>query len=170
MVQVKYANSGKYAAYPQEIHDLLSKQHFDTEHGQIWFDEYRKLLMHTSLMGYLRKDLANMIGIERTKRFFIRLGYQAGLKDAEVTTKMRPGLNEEQVFMAGPQMHGIRGMVTVEANQLILHHQKRQFYAALNCFNSLEADVHPEPFGWVDEPPCCMLLGYAFGYSSFATG
>lgn len=170
MVRVKYDSSGKYAGHPQEIHDLLSKLHFDTEHGQLWFDEYRMLLMHTSIMGYLRKDLANMIGIQRTKRFFIRLGYQAGLKDAEVTTKMRPGLNEEQAFMAGPQMHGIRGMVKVEANQLILNHQKKQFYADLNWYNSFEADVHIEQFGLSNEPSCWMLLGYACGYSSFATG
>ncbi|WP_171495389.1 XylR N-terminal domain-containing protein, partial [Acinetobacter soli] len=115
MALVKYVSSSKNTGYPQEIHDLLSKLHFDTEHGQIWFDEYRMLLMHTSVIGYLRKDLVNMIGIQRTKRFFIRLGYQAGLKDAEVTTKMRPGLNDEQAFMAGPQMHGIRGMVQVSA-------------------------------------------------------
>ena len=170
MVRVKYDSSGKYAGHPQEIHDLLSKLHFDTERGQIWFDEYRMLLMHTSIMGYLRKDLANMIGMERTKRFFIRLGYQAGLKDAEVTTKMRPGLIEEQAFMAGPQMHGIRGMVQVSANQLILNQKKKQFYADLNWHNSFEADVHVEQFGLSHEPSCWMLLGYACGYSSFAKG
>ncbi|MDT1873104.1 AAA family ATPase, partial [Acinetobacter baumannii] len=77
---------------------------FDTAHGQIWFDEYRMLLLLTSIMGYLRQDLAHMNGLERTKHFFIRLGYQAGLKDAEVTTKMRPDLNEHDAFMAGLQM------------------------------------------------------------------
>lgn len=170
MALVKYDSSGKNAGYPQEIHDLLSKLHFDTEHGQIWFDEYRMLLMHTSIIGYLRKDLVNMIGMQRTKRFFIRLGYQAGLKDAEVTTKMRPGLNEEQAFMAGPQMHGIRGMVQVSANQLIINQKKKQFYADLNWHNSFEADVHLEQFGPSNEPSCWMLLGYACGYSSYATG
>lgn len=58
---------------------------------------------------------------------FIRLGYQAGLKDAEVTTKMRPDLNEHDAFMAGPQMHAIRGMVQVQANQLNLSHDKNSF-------------------------------------------
>lgn len=170
MALVKYVSSSKNTGYPQEIHDLLSKLHFDTEHGQIWFDEYRMLLMHTSVIGYLRKDLVNMIGIQRTKRFFIRLGYQAGLKDAEVTTKMRPGLNDEQAFMAGPQMHGIRGMVQVSANQLIINKKKKQFYADLNWHNSFEADVHLEQFGPSNEPSCWMLLGYACGYSSYATG
>jgi hypothetical protein len=55
----KYDTTGRYADHPQEIHDLLSKLHFDTAHGQIWFDEYRMLLLHTSIMGYLRKDLAH---------------------------------------------------------------------------------------------------------------
>lgn len=170
MVHIKYDSKSIYADHPQEIDDLLSKLHFDPERGQIWFDEYRMLLMHTSIMGYLRKDLANMIGMERTKHFFIRLGYQAGLKDAEVTTKMRPGLNDEQAFMAGPQMHGIRGMVQVTANQLTLNHKKKQFYADLNWYHSFEADVHVEQFGLSHEPSCWMLLGYACGYSSFATG
>ncbi|MFL9477252.1 phenol degradation transcriptional regulator MobR [Acinetobacter baumannii] len=170
MARVKYDTTGRYADHPQEIHDLLSKLHFDTAHGQIWFDEYRMLLLHTSIMGYLRKDLAHMIGLERTKHFFIRLGYQAGLKDAEVTTKMRPDLNEHDAFMAGPQMHAIRGMVQVQANQLNLSHDKKQFYADLNWLNSFEADVHLEHFGLSDEPSCWMLLGYACGYSSFATG
>ena len=78
MARVKYDTTGRYADHPQEIHDLLSKLHFDTAHYQIWFDEYRMLLLHTSIMGYLRKDLAHMIGLERTKRFFIRLGIKLG--------------------------------------------------------------------------------------------
>lgn len=83
---------------------------------------------------------------------------------------MRPGLNEEQAFMAGPQMHGIRGMVKVSANQLIINQKKKQFYADLNWHNSFEADVHLEQFGPSNEPSCWMLLGYACGYSSYATG
>ncbi|MDR8263864.1 AAA family ATPase, partial [Acinetobacter baumannii] len=79
-------------------------------------------------------------------------------------------LNEHDAFMAGPQMHAIRGMVQVQANQLNLSHNKKQFYADLNWLNSFEADVHLEHFGLSDEPSCWMLLGYACGYSSFATG
>nr|WP_265937130.1 XylR N-terminal domain-containing protein [Acinetobacter piscicola] len=59
------------------------------------------MLMHTSMMGYLRKDLYKMLGWERTKHFFIRCGYQAGMRDAEVTSKLRPNLNEIEAFMAG---------------------------------------------------------------------
>ncbi len=154
----------------KDIQDLLDKIIFDTEHGQIWFDENRMLLMHTSILGYLRKDLFNMLGLERTKHFFIRCGYQAGMRDAEVTSKLRPNLNETEAFMAGPQMHGIRGMVQVEVNDLHLSHDLKEFYADFNWHNSFEAEVHLSEFGPSDEPACWMLLGYACGYSSFVMG
>ena len=41
----------------KDIQDLLDKIVFDAQHGQIWFDENRMLLMHTSILGFLRKDL-----------------------------------------------------------------------------------------------------------------
>ena len=154
----------------KDIQDLLDKIQFDSQHGKIWFEENRMLLLHTSIMGFLRKDLYNMLGWERTKRFFIRLGYQAGVRDAEVTSKLRPNLNEAEAFMAGPQMHGIRGMVQVEVNELQLSHDKHQFYADFNWRNSFEAEVHLSEFGASEESACWMLLGYACGYSSFVMG
>ncbi|PJG42195.1 transcriptional regulator [Acinetobacter tandoii] len=153
-----------------DIQDLLDKIQFDVQHGKIWFEENRMLLMHSSIMGYLRKDLYDMLGWERTKRFFIRCGYQAGVRDAKVTSKLRPNLNEAEAFMAGPQMHGIRGMVQVEVNQLQLSHDEHKFYADFNWHNSFEAEVHVNEFGASNEPACWMLLGYACGYSSFIMG
>lgn len=154
----------------KEIQDLLDKIHFDTQHGQIWFEESRMLLMHTSLIGYLRKDLFEMLGLERTKRFFIRCGYQTGMRDAEVTTKLRPNLTEIEAFMAGPQMHGIRGMVKVKVNALELSKENKHFYADFDWYNSFEADVHVREFGISENPSCWMLLGYACGYSSYVMG
>lgn len=152
------------------IQDLLDNIHFDAQRGQIWFEENRMLLMHTSILGYLRKDLYLMLGWQRTKRFFIRCGYQAGMRDAEVTSKLRPNMTEEEAFMAGPQMHGIRGMVQVEVNELRLSCEQKQFYADFDWHNSFEAEVHIHDFGKSDEPACWMLLGYACGYSSFVMG
>lgn len=154
----------------QDIQDLLDKIQFDTEHGQIWFEENRMLLIHSGIMGYLRKDLYQMLGYERTKHFFIRCGYQAGMRDAKVTSRLRPNLNEVEAFMAGPQMHGIRGMVQVTVNDLRLSHDQHQFYADFNWLNSFEAEVHLSEFGAADEPACWMLLGYACGYSSYVMG
>lgn len=171
MTQAKNVRMGKHLFNVDKgVQDLVNKIIFDTEHGQIWFDETRMLLMHTSFLGVLRQDLFQMLGLERTKHFFIRCGYQAGMRDAEVTSKLRPNLNEIEAFMAGPQMHGIRGMVQVEVNDLHLSHDLKEFYADFNWFNSVEAEVHLTEFGASDEPSCWMLLGYACGYTSFVMG
>lgn len=92
------------------------------------------------------------------------------MRDAEVTSILRPNLNEAEAFMAGPQMHGIRGMVQVDVNELQLSHDLKQFYADFNWLNSFEAEVHLSEFGPSEEPACWMLLGYACGYSSFVMG
>lgn len=154
----------------EDIQDLLDNIQFDAKHGQIWFEENRMVLLHTSIMGYLRKDLYQMLGLERTKHFFIRCGYQAGMKDAEVTIKLRPKMTAEEAFMAGPQMHGIRGMVQVEVNTLKICHETGGFYADFNWLNSFESEVHLNEFGVSNESACWMLLGYACGYSSFVMG
>jgi len=159
-----------YVKPQQDIQDLIDRIKFDAEHGQIWFDENRMLLLHTNIFGFLRKDLHDMLGYEPTKRFFIRCGYQAGMRDAEVTAQLRPNLNETEAFMAGPQMHGIRGMVQVEVNALRLSHKNHEFYADFNWRNSFEAEVHLSEFGKSDEPTCWMQLGYACGYSSYVMG
>ncbi len=39
----------------KDIQDLLDKIQFDSQHGKIWFEENRMLLMHTSIMGFLKK-------------------------------------------------------------------------------------------------------------------
>ena len=153
-----------------DIQDLLDKIKFDTKHGQIWFEENRMLLLHTGIMGFLRKDLYQMLGHERTKDFFIRCGYQAGMRDADVTSRVRPNLNEVEAFMAGPQMHSIRGMVQVDVNALELSHDDHKFFADFNWLNSFEAEVHISEFGASEEPACWMLLGYACGYTSFVMG
>lgn len=89
------------------------------------------------------------------------------MRDAEATAQLRPDLNETEAFMAGPQMHGIRGMVQVEVNTLQLSHLNHEFYADFNWRHSFEGEVHLSEFGKSDEPACWLQLGYACGYSSY---
>lgn len=160
---MQYANQ-------HELQDLIDRIKFDASHGQIWFEEHRMLLLHTHIFGFLRKGLYDMIGHEPTKRFFIRCGYQAGMRDAEVTANMRKDLNAKDAFMAGPHMHGIRGIVQVTVNQLDINHEQGVFYADFNWLNSFESEVHLSEFGESKEPACWMQLGYACGYSSYVMG
>ncbi|WP_375057467.1 sigma 54-interacting transcriptional regulator [Zobellella sp. DQSA1] len=153
-----------------EAGDLIAGIRFDGEQGKIWFNEQRMLLIHATVMGLLRKELIETLGVQRAKRFLMRFGYHSGMKDAEIARKVRPHIAREECFMAGPQMHGIRGMVKVVPTRLELDMDSGHFLGEFDWFNSYEADVHQHEFGHADEPICWTLLGYASGYTSYFMG
>ena len=74
--------------YPDYL-DLSEQIRFQSTEGKIWFGEQRMLLMQVSAMANFRRELVNSLGIERAKGFFLRLGYQSGLKDAEMARNWR---------------------------------------------------------------------------------
>ncbi|GAA0789127.1 sigma-54-dependent Fis family transcriptional regulator [Marinobacterium sediminicola] len=152
------------------ISDLLAQIRFDSEHGKIWLNEQRMLMIHSSGMGLLRKELIETLGIHRAKGFLMRFGYHAGWKDAELVAKVRPNMSKEAAFFVGPQLHGIKGMVVAKPVTLQLDVDAGTFNGEFDWFDSYEADVHLHDFGPADEPICWTLIGYASGYTSFFMG
>jgi DNA-binding NtrC family response regulator len=152
------------------ISDLLAQIRFDTEHGKIWLNEQRMLMIHSSVMGLLRKELIDTLGINRAKGFLMRFGYHSGWKDAELVAKVRPHMSKEAAFFVGPQLHGIKGMVIAKPVSLEIDVDGGKFDAEFDWFESYEADVHLHDFGPADEPICWTLIGYASGYTSFFMG
>jgi hypothetical protein len=64
----------------------------------------------TSLM------LSSLAGLQSVlKGFFLRLGYQAGLKDAEMARKLRPSSPELEMFLVGPQLHALKGGILIKS-------------------------------------------------------
>ncbi len=94
--------------------DLLSQIRFESDKGKIWLNEQRMLMVHASVMGLLRKELIETLGIERAKGFLMRFGYHSGWKDAELVAKVRPDMTWQDAFFVGPQLHCIKGMVAVK--------------------------------------------------------
>ena len=150
--------------------DLLSQIRFDSDQGKIWFNEQRMLLIHSSVMGLLRKELIETLGVERAKGFLMRFGYHSGWKDAELVAKIRPDMSKEDAFFVGPQLHCIKGMVNVKPVLLDLDMDSGHFNAEFDWFDSYEADVHLHDFGPADEPICWTLIGYASGYTTYFMG
>lgn len=149
-----------------DFQDLTSQVRFQSADGKIWFGEQRMLLMHVSAMANFRRELVNSLGIERAKGFFLRLGYQSGLKDAQVARKLRPHCSELDIFLAGPQLHALKGMVRVKPLQIDLDQEAGQFYGELEWFDSFEVEICQTELGLMDEPACWSLLGYACAYTS----
>ncbi len=150
--------------------DLSEQIRFQTADGKIWFGEQRMLLMQVSAMANFRRELVNSLGIERAKGFFMRMGYQSGIKDAELARHLRPHSSELDIFLAGPQLHSLKGMVKVRPIQIDLDQKSGHFYGELEWIDSFEVEICQTELGMMDEPACWSLLGYACAYTSSFMG
>ncbi len=155
--------------YP-EAHDLRKLVRFSADDGLIWLAENRMLLMHVAGMGSLRKELINNIGPEQARRILTRIGYVAGLRDAELVRKVRPSQSLVDAFCAGPQLHMLEGSVRVIPVALRMDLLGGDFYGEFLWERSWEAETHLQEFGPADHPVCWMQIGYASGYSSGFAG
>ncbi|MBA4501487.1 sigma-54-dependent Fis family transcriptional regulator [Marinobacterium marinum] len=150
--------------------DLLSQICFESDQGKVWLNEQRMLLIHSSAMGLLRKELVETLGVERAKGFLMRFGYHSGWKDAELVRKIRPDMSTKDAFFVGPQLHCIKGMVNVKPISLDLDVDTGIFHAEFDWFDSYEADSHLQDSGPSSEPVCWTLIGYASGYTTYFMG
>ncbi|MDL0431852.1 sigma 54-interacting transcriptional regulator [Marinobacter sp. TBZ242] len=153
-----------------DFQDLTEQIRFQSTEGKIWFGEQRMLLMQVSAMAAFRREMVNTIGIERAKGFFLRLGYQSGLKDAELARKLRPHCSELDIFLAGPQLHSLKGMVKAVPIEIDIDQDSGGFYGELEWIDSFEVDICQTELGQMDEPACWSLLGYACAYTSSFMG
>jgi len=150
-----------------DVQDLLEQIRFDNEEGKIWLNEQRMLLIHSAVMGLLRNELIQTLGVERAKGFLMRFGYHTGWRDAELAKKVRPDMTAEEVFMAGPQLHAIKGMVKVVPISLEFDQDSQHFFGSFDWYNSHEVETHLANFGNSDVPVCWTLIGYASGFSTY---
>lgn len=150
-----------------DAQDLIEQIRFESEEGKIWLDEQRMLLIHSSVMGLLRKELIQTMGVERAKGFLMRFGYHTGWRDAELGKKIRPDLSDEEAFMVGPQLHAIKGMVKVTPKVLDFNIDSGDFYGEFRWENSHEVEAHIANYGHSDVPVCWTLIGYASGFATF---
>lgn len=159
---ISYPPELKYSDYQ----DLSEQIRFQSTEGKIWFGEQRMMLMQVSAMASFRRELVNSLGIERAKGFFLRLGYQSGLKDAEMARKLRPDSPESEMFLVGPQLHSLKGMVNPKPIRLEVNQETGHFYCELEWIDSFEVETCQTELGLMQEPVCWSLIGYACAYSS----
>lgn len=162
-------------SYKPQLHysdfkDLTEQIHFHSTEGKIWFGEQRMLLMNLTSLAAFRREIVNSMGIERAKGFFLRLGYLSGLKDAELARKLRPDCSEIDIFLAGPQLHSLKGMVKVVPLEIDLDQETGDFYGRLEWIDSWEVEICQTELGQMKEPACWVLLGYACAYTSSFMG
>ncbi|RBP32248.1 regulatory Fis family protein [Marinobacter pelagius] len=153
-----------------DFRDLTEQIRFQSTEGKIWFGEQRMLLMHLNAMAAFRREMVNSMGVERAKGFFLRLGYQSGVRDAELARKLRPHCDELDIFLAGPQLHSLKGMVKVIPLEIDIDQETGEFYGKLEWIDSFEVEICQTELGQMDQPACWALLGYACAYTSSFMG
>ena len=144
--------------------DLKAMIKFDNETGIIWLGQQRMLLLHTSAFGVLRSELINSFSNKYAKSLLMKMGYEAGHADATLSKSIRSGESAMDLFMSGPQLHSLEGMVSVKPVEINL--DSTSFYGEFIWENSFEASEHVRLYGIAKESVCWQLLGYADGFTS----
>lgn len=138
--------------------------------GLITFNGKRMTLISASALGILRRDLVATLSMERAKGFLMRYGWACGQGDAQAIRSMFNWDSEEELLLAGPTLHTLEGIVTVEPWELKVDWENRSMLFTGEWRHSYEAEEHLFHFGCSEEPVCWTLVGYASGYLSEVFG
>ncbi|TAM10697.1 MAG: sigma-54-dependent Fis family transcriptional regulator [Nevskiaceae bacterium] len=146
--------------------DLMARLRFAPAEGRIWLDDQRMLLIHTSAMGVLRRELIEGLGIERARGLLTRMGYSSGARDGALARRLVSRGNVEEQFSVGPELHALEGIVAVEKVKLRINVEKGYYYGEYLWRHSSEAEEHVHLYGIGADPVCWRQIGYASGYTS----
>ena len=155
--------------YPHNS-DLRRLVRFSADDGLIWLAENRMLLMHCAAMSALRTQLIKSVGPESARRILTRMGYESGMRDAELARTIRPDQNPIESFFVGPQLHMLEGSVQVTPVHIHIDVRSGEFDGEFLWEHSWEAEFHLREFGQAADPVCWMQIGYASGYTSAFMG
>jgi len=155
--------------YP-DIADLMARLHFAPGDGRIWLDDQRMMLIHTSAMGVLRRELIEGLGIERARGLLTRMGYNSGGHDADLARRLRPTATLIDMFHVGPQLHALEGIVRVDPVTLEMDVERGHYFGDYIWRDSSEDEEHVRIYGIGSEAVCWMQIGYASGYTSVFMG
>ncbi|MFX8071334.1 XylR N-terminal domain-containing protein, partial [Acinetobacter baumannii] len=72
------------------------------------------LLVHSGALAALRAELIRSLGPDRAAGLLMRMGYHSGVRDAETARRLVGDGPYEDVFLIGPALHQLEGVVEVE--------------------------------------------------------
>jgi two-component system response regulator HydG len=153
-----------------DVADLAARLRFSPSDGRIWLDDQRMLLIHSSSMGQLRRELIESLGIDRARGLLTRMGYHAGTWDAQMARKVRPHFSLVDMFSVGPQLHALEGRAQVETIRLDMDVERGVYHGEFIWKSSSEDEEHSRHFGISAEPRCWMQIGYASGFTTAFMG
>lgn len=150
--------------------DLRTRLRFCPDTGQIWLHEHRMLLIHAEAQATMRRELIDTLGLDRARGLLTRMGYAAGVHDAEFARTRPEGEKFSDIFIAGTQLHTLEGIVKVTTIKLEADLAAGKYFGEFLWENSWEGQWHRLHYGTHSEPVCWSQIGYACGYTSALMG
>jgi two-component system, NtrC family, response regulator HydG len=144
--------------------DLTESLFFSPGDGRIWLNDQRMLLLHSSAMGHLRRELIDTLGLERARGLLTRAGYVSGARDAMLVRERWPDSDAAAVFMAGTRLHALEGVVKVTPLDFDFDIDRGTYEGTFLWEHSSEDDEHIAAYSLGTEPACWSQIGYATGY------
>jgi two-component system, NtrC family, response regulator HydG len=144
--------------------DLTESLFFSPGDGRIWLNDQRMLLLHSSAIGHLRRELIDTLGTDRARGLLTRAGYVAGARDAQLVRERWPNGDAANVFMAGTRLHALEGVVKVTPLSFDFDIDRGTYEGEFLWEHSSEDDEHISAYGIGTEPACWSQMGYATGY------
>ena len=146
------------------LSDLTESLFFSPGDGRIWLNDQRMVLWHSSSLGHLRRELIDLVGLERARGMLTRAGYVSGARDAQLVRERWPQGDAAAVFMAGTRLHALEGVVKVTPLAFDFDIDRGTYEGEFLWEHSSEDDEHIAAFGIGTEAACWMQVGYATGY------
>lgn len=149
------------------LRDMLSQLVYDPAAAHISLRNARLVLHRASIAVELREELLRRFGPYEARVILLRLGFQAGTKDAEFIRTAWPGLDIGDAFTAGTRLHTMTGVVRVQTVYNDFDFKQNKFAAEFLWHGGMEATETLNRQRNVSEPVCWMQVGYASGYASY---
>jgi len=143
---------------------------FRPDQGVIRLHEQRVVLLSAAAMGLLRKELIDTLGLETTRRLFLRFGYADGYHDAVSLRDRSKWADPLDGLRAGVVLDSLEGIVRTEIITLEHDPESGRFLEEMVWHDSYVAEQHVHHYGKSAAPVCWSLVGYASGYVSACLG
>ena len=110
------------------------------------------------------------LGIDVARGFMTRMGYHAGVHDAQMARKVPlQSTRCATCFVVGPQMHCLGASVS-PSRPARVRCGSRPNYGEFIWTSQVEDEEHMRHFSIGDEPACWMQIGYASGFRPSSWG
>lgn len=153
-----------------EASDLVHHLRFAPNEGRILFDTDPVVLIRPASLSLLHWELNKKLGHREAGSILARLGYESGVREADLARKLLPSADIEEMFLIGPKLRAARGLVSIRMVQLRLDLENAQFYNEAIFSGDFEVDTRIVEGGMPNSPVCWNEVAYASGYASTLLG